>query len=149
MHRRLVLVVASAMVLSLGVLSCGGGDDDDAPTARPTTAAPQPTAGSAPPPPPPAGGGDVVSVVNQDQGGSGEYKFVPSDFTFNVGDTITFQMSAETEFHTFTVDELDIDEAVDGGETVTFTVTFDRAGTFEFICIPHEAFGMTGTITVQ
>ena len=138
MQNKVALVLIALMGLALVGLACGGGDDEAAPTARPTTA------GSATPPPPPASGGDVVSVVNQDQGGSGEYKFVPSDFTFSVGETVTFSMVGETEFHTFTVDDLGIDEAVDGGATVTFTVTFDKAGTFKLICIPHEAFGMTG-----
>jgi plastocyanin len=146
MQKKLAFALMAVMGLTLVGMACGGGEDEPAPTARPTTAASQPTAGSAPPP---SGGGDVVTVVNQDPGGSGEYQFIPSEFTFGVGDTVTFQMSGETEFHTFTVDDLGIDEAVDGGETVTFTVTFDKAGTFELICIPHEAFGMKGTITVQ
>ena len=81
-----------------------------------------------------------MKVENQDTGGTGEYKFVPADFTFKVGDTITFEMSGETEFHTFTVDELGIDEVVDGGETVTFDVTFDKPGQFKLICITHQAF---------
>jgi plastocyanin len=58
-------------------------------------------------------------------------------------------MTAETEFHTFTVDDLDIDEAVSSGDTVEFTVTFDKAGEFHLFCIPHEALGMEGTIKVQ
>ena len=143
MQNKVALVLIALMGLALVGLACGGGDDEAAPTARPTTA------GSATPPPPPASGGDVVSVVNQDQGGSGEYKFVPSDFTFSVGETVTFSMVGETEFHTFTVDDLGIDEAVDGGATVTFTVTFDKAGTFTLICLPHEALGMVGTVTVS
>ena len=92
---------------------------------------------------------DVVRVENRDIGGSGEYKFVPADFNFELGESVTFEMSAETEFHTFTVDDLDIDEEMDAGETITFSYTFDRAGTFEIICIPHQAFGMKGVIVVK
>ena len=97
MQNKVALVLIALMGLALVGLACGGGDDEAAPTARPTTA------GSATPPPPPASGGDVVSVVNQDQGGSGEYKFVPSDFTFSVGETVTFSMVGETEFHSIPV----------------------------------------------
>ena len=91
----------------------------------------------------------VVEVTNQDPGGSGQYQFDPSEFTFNVGDTVTFQVSAETEFHTFDVDELDIHQELEAGQTVAFTVIFEQAGTFKLFCVPHEALGMTGTITVN
>jgi plastocyanin len=75
--------------------------------------------------------------------------FAPSDLTFNVGDTICFTVNAETEFHTFTVDALSIDVSLDPGTTESFNHTFGEAGSFELICIPHQALGMVGTITVQ
>ena len=62
---------------------------------------------------------------------------------------MTFSLCAETEFHMFTVDDLGIDMAVSGRTNETFTYTFDRAGTFELICIPHQGLGITGTITVK
>lgn len=58
-------------------------------------------------------------------------------------------MIAETEFHTFTVDDLGIDMELDSGETKTLTYTFDKAGVYKLICIPHEALGMVGEIVVQ
>ena len=133
------------LALAFAAMACGGGGDAE-PTARPKTTTARPTA--APSTSLPSKDPNVVKVENQDPGGTGEYKFVPKDFTFKVGDTITFQMSGETEFHTFTVDDLGIDEVVDGGETVTFDVTFDKPGQFELICLTHQAFGMTGAITV-
>lgn len=145
MPYRVALTFAGLVVL-LG-LSCGGDSavqPPSSPKAQPTAPSTQPPAQ---PPAPPAG--DVVKVENQDIGGSGEYIFVPSTFNFAVGQTVTFEMSAETEFHTFTVDDLDIDEEMDAGETITFTYTFNRAGQFEIICIPHQAFGMTGVIVVE
>ena len=139
---RIALTFAGLVVLL--ALSCGGDTPAPAPTATSQSAtaqpAPQPTQ-------PPAG--DVVRVENQDIGGSGEYKFVPDEFSFEVGETVTFEMSAETEYHTFTVDDLEIDEDMDAGETIAFSYTFDRAGRFEIICIPHQAFGMTGLIVVE
>ena len=128
-----------AGLIALLALSCGG--DTSVPT--PTAAAQPSTQPSAPP------AGDVVRVENQDIGGSGQYKFVPDEFNFELGETVTFEMSAETEFHTFTVDDLDIYEEMDAGETITFTYTFDSAGKFEITCIPHQAFGMTGLIVVE
>ena len=74
---------------------------------------------------------------------------MPSEITASVGETVTFTLTAETEFHTFTVDELGIDESIDGGESATYTHTFDKAGTFKLVCLVHETSGMVGTITVQ
>ncbi len=88
-------------------------------------------------------------VSLQDLGGSGDYMFNPADLIFSVGETVTFELTSETEFHTFTVDDLEIDVEVNGGETQTLTFTFEEAGEFALICIPHEFHGMTGTITVQ
>ena len=77
------------------------------------------------------------------------HSFLPSKMTFSVGDSITFVLTAQTEFHTFTLDDLGIDVPVDGGKTVRHTFTFNQAGTFNLICIPHEMQGMVGTITVK
>ena len=82
-------------------------------------------------------------------GGSGEYRFDPAEFTFTEGQEVTFAIVAETEFHTFTVDELEIDVEIEAGETEMFTYTFDKPGTYELICIPHQAQGMVGEIVVE
>ncbi len=60
-----------------------------------------------------------------------------------------FTFISETQFHTFTVDDLGIDVSVNGGTTVNFEYTFDKSGTYQLRCIPHEALGMLGTIRVQ
>ena len=93
-----------------------------------------------------SGGTDAV-VGLEDSGGN--YRFDPSDLTFEVGETINFTVTAETEFHTFTVDDLGIDEAAGEAETVKFSFKFDSPGTYQLICVPHEAEGMVGTITVE
>ena len=141
------LKVVPVLIAVMVFAACGGdGGESSPPATAVPTAEPTPTVSTVSAQPP--AGGPIVKVQNQDQGGSGKYQFVPSDYSFKLGDTVTFEMTAETEFHTFTADDLGIDESVSAGETVTFTHTFDTAGTFSLICIPHEAFGMTGTITV-
>ena len=141
------LVIMSAVALLAA--ACGGGaapaQNAPTPTSPPVvapTTAPAPVSTTAPT-------GDVEKVSLEDPGGSGAYMFGPSEFTFSVGDTITLELTSEGEFHTFTVDDLGIDVSVDAGQTETLTFTFDEAGTFDLICIPHEALGMVGTITVR
>ena len=94
-------------------------------------------------------GSRQVEVVNQDLGGTGVYEFDPSELAFCAGDSVEFTLTAETEFHTFTVEELGIDESLDAGETSTFSYTFDTSGTYQLVCLVHEGLGMTGTIEVQ
>ena len=91
----------------------------------------------------------TLSILNQDLAGSGEYAFDPNELTVKVGDCVEFTVTAETEFHTFTVEELGIDEVLNAGETITFEGFFQEPGEFRLICIPHQANGMVGTITVQ
>ena len=170
MSRQAALGFMALIILTLSLAACGDVGGDSTPTAVGVV--------GSPPPPAPAsvvektaavlgvpgtvtqsvsGGpaqasqaeGTSTTFVSEDPGGSGDYIFNPAEFTFQAGETVNFSMTAETEFHTFTVDELGIDVSADGGESVSFTFTFDRSGTFSLICIPHEAFGMLGTITVR
>ena len=141
--------------LVLAAAACGSDGEATSGASPPSTVAPAVAAPPALPTSPPAvsasapSGGATFSVSLQDPGGSGSYIFDPSDLTFSVGDTVTFVLTAENEFHTFTVDGLGIDESVDARTTIEVTFTFDTAGTFEIICVPHQALGMVGTITVQ
>lgn len=92
---------------------------------------------------------NAFEVNMEDPTGSGEYVFDPADIAFSSGETVTLALTSEREFHTFTVPELDIDIAVDAGETKAVVLTFDEPGSYQLICIPHEALGMVGTITVR
>ena len=146
----LVLVVLSAAIAA----ACGGGGEDPTPDSgrrspSPPPAAPQATATptAVSDGPDPDDGGKPITVVNEDVGGSGAYAFNPSSLSFSVGEAVTFTLTAETEFHTFTVEDLDIDQSLEAGETQKFNFTFDKAGTFSLICLAHPQ--MTGTITVQ
>lgn len=147
----LVLVVLSAAIAA----ACGGGGEDPTPDSGRRSPSPPPAAPQATPTPPEdsgpngpvVGGGKPITVVNEDVGGSGAYAFNPSSLSFSVGEAVTFTLTAETEFHTFTVEDLDIDQSLEAGETQKFNFTFDKAGTFSLICLAHPQ--MTGTITVQ
>ena len=96
---------------------------------------------------PASSSGSVTKVVNRDPGGSGKYEFYPSKFTFNVGQEVKFEISSESEFHTFTIDDLDIDLGLEAEEVIEFTFTFNDAGTYDLVCLSHPE--MTGKITVK
>ena len=93
--------------------------------------------------------GTPFTVRMIDNGGAGPFAYDPVDLTFSVGEIVNFTFIGEDAFHTFTVSDLDIDVEIEAGETTGLDFLFDVAGTYEIICIPHEASDMVGTITVQ
>lgn len=155
MFKRFVPLVMLMGLIFLIAAACSGGSEPTATPARssPPTIPPVPAATTATATPPPAdsGGqsGTAFTVNLQDPGKSGDYMFSPSELSFSVGETVSFTLASETEFHTFTVDELGIDVSIDPGATQTLSFTFDTPGTYQLICIPHERLGMVGTITVR
>lgn len=149
MKSLLIATLLGAAVLALAACAGDGqapppGDGPD-PTPTPTpTHTPTPTPTSTPTPPEP-----TPTVGLLDAGGRGPFEFSQTEFNFSVGETVTLVLKSESQFHTFTVDDLGIDVPVNGGETVNFSFTFDKPGTYQLICVPHEALGMVGTITVK
>ena len=151
MHR-IVLFSIMAVVISLALISCGG-EATGSETVKKASPSPVPRApmdeetidGEAAK----VDRGTEVYVSMQDPGGSGEYIYDPEELNFSVGDKITFVVESESEFDTFTVEDLGIDMAVAGGGVDEVTYTFDAAGTYEFICIPHKELGMVGKIIVN
>jgi plastocyanin len=140
-----VLGIIVALIV-LVVAACGGDDESASPTSVPAKATPTDTPAASESS---DSGATKVSVINQDPGGSGSYRFSPKDFKFSMGETVEFTITAETEFHTFTVDDLEIDVSLSAGQSEVLTFTFNKPGTYKLICIPHEALGMTGTIVVE
>lgn len=96
------------------------------------------------------GGGDEDSGTPASE--SAATKITISDFEYSVpesvpaGAKITVTNSDDVG-HTVTTDTGDtFDEAVGGGETVTFTAP-DKAGEYPFHCTPHPR--MTSTLVVE
>ena len=127
--------------------------EEQAPAASRPSPPPPPAASAPAAPLPPAVTGPApipeVTVNLNDAGGRGPFAFDPADLSFSAGEVVSFSFVGEAVFHTFTVEELGIDVDVGGGETVSFDFTFDEQGTYTLICIPHQALGMVGTITVR
>jgi plastocyanin len=87
---------------------------------------------------------NVVVNTNHTVTTSG-FTFVPNALTVTVGDTVTFDGLGGG--HTVTGDTV-AEPFCGSGFPLSCQVTFNTVGTFAFHCIPHQAFGMTGTITV-
>lgn len=76
-------------------------------------------------------------------------RFTPSTLTINEGDTLRFVWGGQALPHNSVedngvFDSGDPERAVDYGHVFDY----DSAGTYSFFCEPHEAVGMTGSVTV-
>jgi plastocyanin len=82
----------------------------------------------------------------------GNFYFEPSNIEVEQGETVEFVFRNEGGTHDMRIPDLGQGTSItSGGETESFTVTFEETGELEFICSvgTHAAQGMTGTITVS
>ena len=87
-----------------------------------------------------------VHVVTVD---STNLRFTPSTLTINEGDTLRFVWGGQALPHN-SVEENGVFDSGDPERAVDYGHVFDydSAGTYNFFCEPHEAVGMTGSVTV-
>lgn len=88
---------------------------------------------------------EVVVTVD-----STNFRFSPSTVTISEGDTVRFFWSGELLAHNAVAD----DGLFDSGEPSTevdysFTFEVGTNGTHTYVCEPHEAMGMVGTVVVE
>ena len=129
--RRLVGVMAIAVLFSAGLGACGGsGGDDEGDDAAATT---RPTSG----PTPATDGLDIATFDNY---------FDPKIITGEKGTLFQFDVINEgSALHNFSAPNVDMDIAP--GKRVTVEVVFPEQGDAEFFCKYHKVeSGMTGTL---
>ena len=83
-------------------------------------------------------------------GKDGMLVFSPCELTVAVGDTVTFVNNELPPLNVMFTghDELSHNDlAFSPGDTID--VTFEKAGDYEFQCVPHAGAGMKGVIHVQ
>lgn len=153
---RVTAMVAGAALL---VAACGGKKEGGAAATDSTTA---PTAAAAAPT---TGATHEIDMVMESPT---SYKFVPENTTIKAGDVVVFKsVSGQMHDVAFIADSIPpgaaamLTTAVSGGpqpmatdmipEGSSVTVSFAGAptGVYHMYCIPHAAFGMRGSITVQ
>ena len=89
--------------------------------------------------------GDGSGAVTLD---AGDFFFSSTELTADPGQTLTVTVSNNgVAEHTFTIDDLGVDEVVKAGEEKAIDVAADQSGTFEYYCRFHHS-KMTGTLTI-
>jgi plastocyanin len=138
--------------------ACGGGDKPAANTDTDTTAAAAAPATPAPAPAPAPATGNVVEVrmVTSADGATGTFE--PANVTVKKGDTVRFITDGKT-VHNASFKPVENPgksnlPAETGPYLTTPNQTYDVVinmdpGTYNYVCDPHAAMGMKGTVTVQ
>ena len=113
------------------------------PTAAPVaTASPSPRpVKTASPKPSPTRAGTTWTITAMTG-----YRFSPSSLTVRVGDYALVKDTDSTAPHNFQVNGTTSPDMSAGD---SFRYRFGSVGTFQFVCTHHQAFGMTGTVTVK
>ncbi|WP_414837578.1 plastocyanin/azurin family copper-binding protein [Candidatus Nanosalina sp. VS9-1] len=100
----------------------------------------------------PANSSEASSEVNRTiQVNGGNFYFESDDIEVEAGQTVRFVFVNDGGTHDMRIPSMNAGtEIISGGESESFTVTFDEEGEIEFICSVgnHAEQGMTGTITV-
>ena len=119
-------VVASAGALSVVALAGCSDDDDD----------------------------EVVDLTGEDRvdvvvgAGPNGLEFDPEDIRIDAGTLVHWEWTGEGGQHNV----VDIDGAFESELTAeegyTFEHTFEDAGTYEYVCTPHQTQGMRGTVEI-
>jgi plastocyanin len=86
---------------------------------------------------------DAAPVATTEVQMAKSYRFEPKAIRVAAGDTVTWT-NDDNFTHTVQVDGQE-DHEVDGGDSVS--ITFDRPGTYHYVCTLHRR-DMDGTVTV-
>jgi plastocyanin len=128
-------LVGLLLVLALVAASCGGDEEGGTTTI---------------------GGESANDHGSEDVSGESSIAFEMDDFYFEptvlegeAGATLTLEVENEGEnTHTFTSDELGIDQEVEAGQEAEIDVTFPDSGQVMFFCRFHQDQGMRGALEV-
>jgi plastocyanin len=136
MRKWLALLIA-CLALGLVVAGCGGDDDDD-------------DGGR---------GGSAIEEQDEDAGGGGtgtevsmqDIQFDPVDLSINAGEEVTWTNNESVPHDVEgSGPGVEFSSGPEGGmqEGDTFSFTFKKPGTYEYVCRVHAP-GMAGTVTVK
>jgi plastocyanin len=103
-------------------------------------------------------GGDDTNSDGADTGGGAggaaesstltaeNFSFSPTSLSIASGGSVDYTNKDDTE-HNFSIDDADIDQDVEGGESATVDLSGLDAGSYDFYCKYHKD-SMTGTLEV-
>lgn len=135
MTRRLLGLTLALTTLGLIAAACSSGDGEES---------------SAPAENGPSEEGMVDSGEGTVDMVADDFFFGPDQLSLEAGQTVTVNLENEgAAAHTFTIDDLGVDQVLNPGEGATITFTPSQSGTIKFYCRFHQAQGMAGSLAVS
>ncbi len=163
MSRTALYCLIAAMAAAVG--ACGGSGTAENPTAAPEETGPTgadvlqvtppPRADRASAPgmptaaPPLEVEGDSGATKITISGTADECAFEPSDLSFTLGATVTFEVTARDSGHSFIIQGMGVNEEVAEGQTVEVSLSFLAAQQHFARCNAEEGRGGEAVITVK
>jgi plastocyanin len=78
-----------------------------------------------------------------------DFEFSPEELSVSSGEEVSvFIENEDMTLHTFTSEELDVDEVIPAGASIRVTFTAPGPGTYKFECEPHSP-DMSGEVVVE
>jgi halocyanin-like protein len=96
-------------------------------------------------------GQDTVEITVGAEGNGGAFAFDPPAVMVNPGTEVVWTWTGEGGGHNVVSDgdgPLDSGDPVSSGDT-TYSHTFEEAGTYRYVCTPHQSLGMKGAVVVR
>ncbi len=77
--------------------------------------------------------------------------FSPKTITVKQGDMVMLNLVSDDSPHTFTIDELNINQQFTYGKDASVMFTASKKGTFQFYCVVpgHKEAGMVGSLIIE
>jgi halocyanin-like protein len=90
-----------------------------------------------------------VEVTVGAKGNGGNMAFAPAGLRVSPGTTVVWTWTGAGNMHNVVADDGAFESEMRSAEGATFEHTFERTGTFEYYCAPHESAGMKGAVVVE
>ena len=87
--------------------------------------------------------------VTVDVGANDGLTFGPAAVAVSTGTTVVWEWTGQGGQHNVAASDGAFESETVGEEGHTFEHTFEEAGTYTYVCTPHEAVGMKGAIYVE
>jgi halocyanin-like protein len=94
-------------------------------------------------------GNDEVTVTVGAEGNDGNFAFEPAAVEVDAGTDVVWEWSGQGGQHNVAHEGGEFESETTDEEGFTFTHTFEEAGTYLYVCTPHESLGMKGAVVVS
>jgi halocyanin-like protein len=94
-------------------------------------------------------GEESPTVMVGAEGNGGNFAFEPAAIRIDAGTTVVWEWTGEGSSHNVKADDDSFESEYYDSAGETFEHTFEEAGTYEYVCVPHQAQGMKGAVVVE